>query len=232
LAFNTRASGSSSIAETMRLSSAGNLGVGTANPAARLHIGGNNPELRFDYGSGYDTYYGSLRWSGLQLGNNGDNRIVAGRTSSGGSLSFWVNNTNEGADYSQTPNGTLAMVVAASGNVGIGTGSPGYKLEVAGSIRATSFISNTTSYADFVFKPGYQLRSLADVEAAIKRDGHLPDIPSEAEARAHGIDLAAQQVKLLQKLEEVTLHLIEHEKALARLGAENDELRARLNSPR
>ena len=96
-------------------------------------------------------------------------------------------------------------------------------------MRAASFVSNSTTYADFVFKPGYRLTPLADVEAAIRRDGHLPDIPSETEAKAHGIDLSAQQAKLLQKVEEMTLHLIEHEKALARLEAENAELRARLD---
>jgi hypothetical protein len=120
------------------------------------------------------------------------------------------------------------LFLAEGGNVGIGTMTPSYKLEVAGPVRATSFISNSTTYADFVFKPDYKLRPLADVEAAIRRDGHLPDIPSEAEAKAHGIDLAAQQVKLLQKVEELTLYVIEHQKELAQLRAENAALKEKI----
>jgi hypothetical protein len=63
-------------------------------------------------------------------------------------------------------------------------------------------------YAHFVFKSDYRLPALSEVEAHIKARGHLSGIPSEAEARAEGIDLAAMQVTLLQKIEELTLHQI------------------------
>lgn len=96
---------------------------------------------------------------------------------------------------------------------------------MGGSVRAASFISDTTTYADFVFKPGYKLTSLAEVEAAIQRDGHLPGIPSEAEAREHGIDLSAMQVRLLQKVEELTLHVIALEKRTRSLEEENARLK-------
>jgi hypothetical protein len=112
----------------------GNVGVGTLIPGARLHVGGSNQALRLDY-NGTDNYFGSLRWAGLQLGNNGDNRIVAGRTAAGGNLRFYVNNTNDAADYSVTPNGTLAMTMASNGNVGIASATPGQKLDVAGNIK-------------------------------------------------------------------------------------------------
>ena len=62
------------------------------------------------------------------------------------------------------------MRIDSSGNVGIGTTSPGYKLEVSGSVRATSFVANSYTYADFVFKPGYKLASLSEVDS--------PDAPS------------------------------------------------------
>lgn len=125
------------------------------------------------------------------------------------------------------------LTITDIGNVGIGTQSPSYKLEVAGTVRATSFISNTNTYADFVFKPDYRLAPLSEVEAHIEQHGHLPGIPNEAEVMEHGIDLAAMQVKLLQKIEELTLHQIAQEKRLndqagriEQLEAENAALRA------
>jgi hypothetical protein len=106
------------------------------------------------------------------------------------------------------------MTLLTNGYVGIGTASPGYTLDVNGQVHAAAFVAPSQTYADFVFKPGYKLPPLSDVEAAIKKDGHLPGIPDEAEAKAHGIDLTSMQVKLLQKIEELTLHQIEQQKLL------------------
>jgi len=97
-------------------------------------------------------------------------------------------------------------------------------LDVAGQVRAAAFVAPSQTYADFVFKPGYKLEPLSDVEASIQKDGHLPGIPSEAEAKAHGIDLASMQVKLLQKIEELTLHVISQEKRLDEQNGRIDQL--------
>lgn len=113
-------------------------------------------------------------------------------------------------DEDDTANARLS--IGATGNVGIGMTVPAHKLHVAGAVRATSFISDTTTYADFVFKPDYQLPALSEVESHIKERGHLPGIPSEAEAKRDGIDVTKLQIQLLQKVEELTLHLIRLEK--------------------
>lgn len=123
----------SSASRFLTVSTSGNVGIGATSPSARLHIGGTNQELRLDW-NGTDAHHGSLRWAGLQLGNNGENRIVAGRTATGGALAFYVNNTVEAADYSVTPNGTLAMYISSSANVGIGVPSPQRKLHVGGGV--------------------------------------------------------------------------------------------------
>jgi hypothetical protein len=201
----------------------GKVGLGTASPAAKLHLlggpagGAGAPQLvqRIEspvvvVGDGPKLEFG---WSG----NNGAAIWAYALNSHQADLVF-------GTNYGSATPGER-MRVRSDGNVGIGTTTPGYKLEVAGSVRATSFISNSTTYADFVFKPGYKLASLTEVEAAIQRDGHLPGIPSEAEALEHGIDLAAMQVKLLQKIEELTLHVIALEKRTRSLEAENARLK-------
>ncbi|MCF8449732.1 MAG: hypothetical protein K9G49_07670 [Taibaiella sp.] len=75
----------------------------------------------------------------------------------------------------------------------------------------------TTSWADFVFNKGYNLMSLDKVEEYIKKNKHLPEIPSAAEVAKDGIDLAEIDAKLLQKIEELTLHVIEQQKRIESL---------------
>ncbi len=136
--------------------------------------------------------------------------------------------------FSTANAGTIAerMRITAAGNVGIGTSSPGYPLAVNGAVRATQFIADVNTYADHVFAADYKLTTLPEVEKFIQRERHLPDIPSEAEARRDGIDVAQMQVKLLQKVEELTLHMIAHERKLSAQGEEIQKLRAENNALR
>ncbi|MCV9387482.1 hypothetical protein [Reichenbachiella ulvae] len=69
-----------------------------------------------------------------------------------------------------------------------------------------------TGWSDFVFFDNYNLRSLDETEQFIQENQHLPDIPSEAEVTANGINLGEMDAKLLQKIEELTLHMIEMNK--------------------
>jgi len=105
------------------------------------------------------------------------------------------------------------------GNVGIGTDSPGRKLSLSvnGKIGATEVIleSNSETWPDYVFDSSYTIRSLFDVEKYIQENGHLPDIPSAEEVGVNNsIDIGKMQSKLLQKVEELTLYVIEQNKKL------------------
>ena len=94
-------------------------------------------------------------------------------------------------------------------DVGIGTMSPGnYKLNVAGNVRANQITVNTTG-ADFVFEKDYHLKSLNSVEKYIATNHHLPEIASAKNMIANGADLGELNRKLLQKVEELTLYLIQ-----------------------
>ena len=95
-----------------------------------------------------------------------------------------------------------------------------YKLDVNGPIRVNEVVVNTTG-ADFVFEDDYKLRSLEEVETFITENNHLPEIPSAADMQANGMSVSELNTKLLQKVEELTLYLIEMKK-------ENEELKTRI----
>lgn len=99
-----------------------------------------------------------------------------------------------------------------NGRVGIGTKLPGATLAVNGDITAKKIKVTQTGWADFVFHPEYDLPSLQYVEDFIREHKHLPDMPTEAEVKADGLDIGEMNKKLLQKVEELTLHLIRVDK--------------------
>ena len=78
-------------------------------------------------------------------------------------------------------------------------------------------IVETTGWSDFVFADDYKLTSLADVEAAIKTNKHLPGVPSAQEIAEKGVSVGNMQALLLAKIEELTLHQITQEKAIGSL---------------
>ncbi|MDQ0638312.1 hypothetical protein QF042_001877 [Pedobacter sp. W3I1] len=105
------------------------------------------------------------------------------------------------------------------GNFGIGTINPQDKLTVAGKIGAQEIKVSTNAGADFVFEPGYKLPDLNELEKFVKTNKHLPEIPTAKEMIENGINLGELNVKLLQKVEELTLHLIEKDKQMSALQA-------------
>ncbi len=129
-------------------------------------------------------------------------------------------------NYDGTPEVTIK-----DGNVGIATTNPdpAYKLSVNGSIRSKE-VKVEAGWSDFVFDEGYNLRSLKEVESFIHEKGHLPEIPSEAEVTENGINLGEMNAKLLQKIEELTLYLIEKDKQIEDQNARIQKLTERVES--
>jgi hypothetical protein len=100
------------------------------------------------------------------------------------------------------------------GNVGIGTINPTSKLTVAGNINSREVKVSVDAGADFVFENDYNLPSLDSVSNYIKKNKHLPEIASAKEMQKDGINLSEMNIKLLQKMEEMTLYMIEMDKKL------------------
>lgn len=107
--------------------------------------------------------------------------------------------------------------------IGIGTTNPQAKLDVNGTIRAKEVKIEATGWSDFVFAKEYKLPSLESIEQHINDKQHLPDMPSEKQVMEEGVNVVEMQAKLLQKIEELTLYVIQ-------LDKENKDLKKKVEA--
>ncbi len=99
--------------------------------------------------------------------------------------------------------------------VGIGTTNPDSKLTVKGKIHAEEVkVDLSVPGPDYVFKEDYDLRTLEETQNYIKEHGHLPNIPSAKEMEKNGVELGTMNMKLLEKIEELTLYTLEQQQQL------------------
>ena len=141
----------------------------------------------------------------------------------GGSPTLWMSAYSGMKFFTNGANPRLS--ITAGGNVGIGTTSPDYKLDVVGTIRAHEVLVNTQKTADFVFESDYRLRPLAEVEQFIIENKHLPEIAPASEMIENGVNMGEFQIQLLQKIEELTLYIIEQNKRINELTKEVENLK-------
>lgn len=144
-------------------------------------------------------------------------------------LAFGVFGSTENMEYGFIGGNTTAespyqspwMVFKNNGNIGIGTTNPGtYKLAVEGTIGARKVkVTAVNPWPDYVFEDNYKLLSIPEMEKYILLHKHLPEIPSAKEVNLEGIELGEMNRKLLQKIEEQALYIIELNKRLSKLEA-------------
>lgn len=99
----------------------------------------------------------------------------------------------------------------------------GAKVAVGGKVVCKEIEVTLAGLPDFVFNKDYKLMSLYDVENFINSNKHLPGVPSEKEVLENGLNLGDMNATLLQKVEELTLYMIQLQK-------DNDALKARISS--
>lgn len=223
-------SGQAVFSQSNTFPTTGNVGIGVANPADKLEILGD--VLWSGYRSG-NLQSAKIGHSGGNYGGIGYNIDFTTTTglfnrplldfssymefTQGGFKFFGINNFSTASNINLLGGGqnlNLYAIITKDGNMGIGTATPAEKLAVNGNIRAKEIKVETSNWPDYVFNVDYQLPSLAETEIAIKNTGHLPGIPSASEVKANGVELGEMNAKLLQKIEELTLHLIEKDKQI------------------
>ena len=224
LAFYTNSSGMNTgtidLIERMRITPEGNVGIGTASPTGTLHLYSSSPVLVMTYPEGG---YASIRgnnnvWTMGISGNPGVEDVSLGTQSGEGQRTLTL-----------AAGGAARLKILANGNIGIGTINPTSKLDINGTVRAKEVKIEATGWADFVFSKDYELPSLKEIENHITTNNTLPGILSEKEVRENGIDLGEMQVKLLQKIEELTLYTIEQQKQIDNQNLRIKELEEKLS---
>ncbi|MEM7086151.1 MAG: hypothetical protein AAF489_08220 [Bacteroidota bacterium] len=112
------------------------------------------------------------------------------------------------------------------GYIGIGTKTPDELLTVKGKIHTQEVRVdlNGAVAPDYVFehyflgsseiKPHYRLLSLSEIEAYLEKHHHLPGIPSAQEIEKEGLSLKEMNLALLEKVEELTLYVIQQQKEI------------------
>ena len=189
----------------------GNIGVGIVTPAQKLSLNGT-----------MGFYSGSDDYGGRMFSDVNDLHIRA-KT---GTL-----NGIRGNLILQTPDPRLSEF---AGNIGIGVDSPKAKLHIASNVMigsgspASGYILSINGkviseevrveldgdWPDYVFHNSYKLTSLQQLEKFITSNKHLPNIPAASQVTKEGFDLGDMNRRLLEKIEELTLYIIQQEKKL------------------
>lgn len=181
----------------------GKVGMGTASPSANMHVKGTSGTTNVVV---EEASASTADRTMLNLQNNGGARLVFDDTSATGN--DWVFSTT-GSDLfrvSKIGSGSTELEVDGSGN-----------LTISGSLTTAA-----NTYPDYVFQEGYKLMPITEVEAFIKANGHLPNVDPAEDIIRNGLDLTEGHIKLMEKVEELTLYTIEQQKLI-------DDLRSRLD---
>jgi hypothetical protein len=186
----------------------GKLGIGVNPAGGKLHVKGGiaieNPNLYFEASGN------AAARAGIMFGTNHPTN----------NSMFWIspdetegNRLNFGHGFRYDDRYSL-LTLMNNGYVGIGTTTPTHKLDVNGTIRAKEIKVEAANWPDYVFTDDYQLKNLSEVAKFIETNKHLPDVPAVSTVDKEGINLGEMNKILLQKVEELTLYVIQLQKSL------------------
>lgn len=217
--------GTNSILPIFIIKSDGNVGIGIDNPLYKFHFFGDR--MRIETPSGYGDF-GAQNTSWFHITTDREKFYFNKRiTVDEGIISSY--NEDLQLQTSQTTRVTIKNttgdVILSGGNLvlnGSNSNTPGVneiKLEAnTGQIRAREVKVDLAQIPDYVFDDDYNLLPLEKVKAFIQENGHLPNVKSEAQFQEEGsISLTEMNLKLLEKVEELTLYIIQQEERIKAL---------------
>lgn len=236
LSFNAKNAGNI----TMQVSgTTGNVGIGTLAPTSKLTVSGSSNITGIAvFGNNVGIGNGTPN-APLQFANNVANRKIVLYQGPNNDHQFYglgVNNlvfryqvdatTADHVFYAgaSTTTSNELMRIKGNGNVTIGTATPaaGYLLTVAGKVICTELKVQLQPFPDYVFDATYKLPTLAEVENHINTYHRLPGMPSASEVEKNGMEVGKMQGKVVEKVEEATLYILQ-------LNKENQQLKQQLD---
>ncbi|WP_053327231.1 hypothetical protein [Chryseobacterium gallinarum] len=209
----------------LQLLNNGNVGIGTIEPQTRFEVAkenSNNKNVVMARFSAYGATGGSNMIS-IGYHNTANLELNSGYTSSGFRYGdygdFNIENDNEfNASFGAInfiTNKKIQLAIKPNGNALLN-----------GKFEAKEIKVTSSPTADFVFDENYDLPRLEDIEKHIKEKKHLPEIASAKMMEKEGVNVGEFQIKLLQKIEELTLYSIEQNKQIKQLQEENKTLKS------
>jgi hypothetical protein len=196
----------------------GYVGIGTNDPAFNLDVNGN-ARVSTILNVGTDVGQINITSPGLGAGSSAIYMLVSDPTVK--AIHVQQQNQSGGTPYPYTDK----FVVYANGQTVIGGQQPqtatynNFALAVNGNIVAKQVLVETSDWADKVFDRSYPLMPLTEVEKYLAANKHLPEMPTECEAIDKGVNLGEMNKLLLQKIEELTLYMIDQQKEIEALKA-------------
>lgn len=191
---------SASFSEKMRITGSGFVGIGINNPSSALGV------ARGTGLNGTAVFYGTTHSSHFNYYTNEDTYIRGGKDNA----KVFINDI-----------GSLGQI-----QIGNATTPAGFKMSVDGKLICTELEVSVTPWPDYVFAKNYQLKPLPELENYIEKNGHLPNIPKAETIENQSLALGNMAKLQMEKIEELTLYIIEINKRLQRVEEENKELRA------
>lgn len=209
-----------------------NVGIGETNPSHKLHVNG---------GAYFEKYAWAKKGMGIGVAPASSGMLSIQNTNLIGSIYadqtgnttayqklIWLKYDEPTTEIIKVENSAgnySAFILQADGTMTINNGTKDiFKVYNNGYVKARRVIVDQTTWADYVFGPDYRLMPLKDLKLYVHSNGHLPNIPSTAEVLENGTDIGDMQVRLLEKVEELTLYMIQQNEEIAALKAKITEL--------